>query len=74
LTFIFVKPLTGRAAAFEPIVVLNWNGVADTAACLESLRSVRVPESVAAAGIELLLAFGAEAEPHLRLPTTNRGR
>jgi GT2 family glycosyltransferase len=28
-------------------VVLNWNGAADTAACLESLRSVRVPEGVA---------------------------
>ena len=28
-------------------VVLNWNGREDTAACLESLRAVRVPEDVA---------------------------
>ncbi len=27
-------------------VVLNWNGKDDTAACLESLRAVRVPEGV----------------------------
>jgi hypothetical protein len=32
-------------------VVLNWNGAADTAACLESLRSVRVPEGVADARV-----------------------
>jgi len=27
-------------------IVLNWNGCADTAACLESLRAVRVPDGV----------------------------
>ena len=29
------------------VVVLNWNGKADTAACLESLRAVRVPDGLA---------------------------
>ena len=53
-------------------VVLNWNGAADTAACLESLRSVRVPEGVtwteAEGGFSLLLTLPVGMDSGTLLP------